>query len=291
MGCLNAGEGFEHWFGNIHLSGPCNRSCYFCIGQWMPGQDMNNNLGDGIEGLESFISECKQRGVTEVNITGTNTDPLMKGDLIPLLKRLRLEGFTNIGIRTNGVLAGRFYDVLPYIDKASVSITSFNPDIYKNTMGSGNPPNIMKVLKQARIMGIPIKLNVVLCPETVETMDFIETAEHAARLGIRKINFREPYGQTHIGDPFAEMAWPIKQVYGNPCYDIAGVECTYWDVHYTEVESVNLYADGHVSVEYPVSLGHSDTMGDVKDQSNFSQGRQKEQWKGTKSQKGVDESV
>jgi hypothetical protein len=41
----------------------------------MPGQDMNNNLKGDIIGLDEFLAACKERGVTEVNITGTNTDP------------------------------------------------------------------------------------------------------------------------------------------------------------------------------------------------------------------------
>lgn len=287
MGCLNNGEGFDHWFGNIHLSGPCNRSCYFCIGQWMPGQDMNNNLDVGIEGLDGFIFECHERGVTEVNITGTNTDPLMKKDLIPLLQKLRAEGFDNIGVRTNGVMEKRFVDMLPYIDKVSISITSFDPDLYADTMGHGKPPNVEFLADMARQHGVSLKLNVVLCVETTRYRDYANTIEIAAKMGIEKINFREPYGQMHVGDPFQWSLVPHKKVYGNPCYKLFGVECTYWDVHYTEVESVNLYADGHVSVEYPVTLGHSEELGDVRDQTNFDQGRQCSQWLGTKQEVAV----
>ena len=128
-----------------------------------------------------------------------------------------------------------------------------------------------------------------LCPETVADRgaDLANTIGFAASNGISKINFREPYGQTHIGDPFAHITHPVKSVFGNPCYEFAEVECTYWDVHYTEVESVNLYADGHVSIEYPVSLGHSEELGQVKDQSNFDQGRQAAQWIGTKMEKAA----
>lgn len=283
MGCLNSNENFEHWFGNIHLSGPCNRSCYFCIGQYMPGQDMNNNLHGELEGLNEFILACKAKGVTEVNITGTNTDPLMRDGLIGLCLYLRAAGFTNIGIRTNGVRIRRLEDVMPYIDKVSVSVTSFDPDLYKQTMGQGTPPNLAEIKGYADLHKVDLKLNTVLCPETVE-LYVARTIEHASDLGIKRINFREPYGQAHIGDPFAALLIPNKTVFGNPCYEIAGVECTYWDVNYTQVESVNLYADGKISLDYPVTRGHSDEHGDVKDQSFFEQGRQRSQWIGTKTE-------
>lgn len=276
MGCLNAGQGFSHWFANIHLSGPCNRSCYFCIGQWMPGQDMNNNLNDiKLKGYDKFKQACDEHRIVEVNITGTNTDPLMFVNLSKLLVNLRNDGFTNIGIRTNAVIEHRLLEIIPLINKFSVSVTTFDSILYAKTMGSGHVPNLKNIIKCAKENNVAMKLNVVLCPETLNTLT--DTIIKANQLGINKINFREPYGQPHIGNPFSVMS-PVKMVFGNPCYLISGVECTYWDVHYTEVESVNLYADGHVSVEYPVSLGHSITLGDVRDQSHFMHGRQRQQW-------------
>lgn len=283
MGCLNSEGKFEHWFGNIHLSGPCNRSCYFCIGQYMPGQDMNNNLDGELEGLEEFILACREKGVTEVNLTGTNTDPLMRSGLSSLCIYLRTAGFDNIGIRTNGVRIGVLETVMPYIDKVSISVTSFDPDLYKTTMGQGIPPDMARICRVAALYNVDVKLNVVLCPETPHT-DLVNTISLASGLGIKRINFREPYGQTHIGDPFEQILLPKKHVFGNPCYEIAEVECTYWDVHYTEVESVNLYADGKISLDYPVTRGHSDEYGDVRDQSFFEQGRQRSQWIGLKTE-------
>lgn len=281
MGCLNSNQNFEHWFGNIHLSGPCNRSCYFCIGQYMPGQDMNNNLSGELEGLDEFISACHEKGVTEVNLTGTNTDPLMRGGLSSLCVYLRMANFDNIGIRTNGVRITALEDVMPYIDKVSISVTSFDSDLYKQTMGQGTPLDMMRICHAAALYGVDVKLNVVLCPEVPNT-DLENTIRIAKKLGIKRINFREPYGQENIGDPFAKNLFPNKMVYGNPCYLIGGIECTYWDVHYTEVESINLYADGKISLDYPITRGHSDEHGDVKDQGQFEQGRQRSQWIGTK---------
>lgn len=283
MGCLNSDGTFEHWFGNIHLSGPCNRSCYFCIGQYMPGQDMNNNLAGELEGLDEFIIACEAKGVTEVNLTGTNTDPLMRSGLISLCLTLRMAGFTNIGVRTNGVRIAVLEDVMPYIDKVSISVTSFNPDIYKKTMGSGVVPDMGRITRVAKIHNVDVKLNVVLCPESDDN-DIANTIGTAHGWGIKRVNFREPYGQEHIGDPFADIAIPKKVVFGNPCYEFGEVECTYWDVHYTEVESVNLYADGKLSLDYPITRGHSEEHGDVRDQSFFEQGRQRSQWLGTKTE-------
>lgn len=70
----------------------------------------------------------------------------------------------------------------------------------------------------------------------------------------------------------------IAPKHGSPTYQFTrSLSITYWDVHYVEVESVNLYANGRISLDYPITRGHTD-LGIVKDQSNFVHGRQVEQW-------------
>ena len=49
------------------------------------------------------------------------------------------------------------------------------------------------------------------------------------------------------------------------------------DVHYVEVESVNLYANGRVSITYPITKGY-DPSGVVFPQFTFPGGRVHEQW-------------
>lgn len=66
------------------------------------------------------------------------------------------------------------------------------------------------------------------------------------------------------------------------------MEIAYWDVHYVEVESVNLYANGVVSEDYPVTRGHDPIYGNVKDQGNYlKSGRQQEQWLSAKKKLNV----
>lgn len=265
MGCLNSTGKFAHWFGNIHLSGPCNRSCYFCIGQHMPSLELLDVLDAWpLLGMQDFLSECRRRHVREVNVTGTNTDPLLFDALPKLVDMLRREGVT-VGVRTNAADVKR----LPWLkmfNKGSVSIHSFDPVIYRSIMGSGEPPDV------DRIVGLlpNVKLNVVLCPQNVGYggVDLMRTIDKAVGAGVRKVNVREPYGQPHNGNPFAAFTSDASR-FGMPVYRYLGAEVTYWDVHYVEVESVNLYADGTVSVDYPITRGYSADEGKVLDQSHF----------------------
>jgi hypothetical protein len=276
MGCLNADQGFNHWCGNIHLSGPCNRACYFCIGQHMMALDALNVLDTWpLPGIGEFARRCRDRDVNEINVTGTNTDPLLyrhTGELHEYLKE-QVPGLV-LGLRTNGIAWAterwRFYD------KLSVTVCSMDLVIYQLMMGRGEPPDLKQIIVD--VAPRPLKVNVVLGPENVAHLDFMRTIEACAELGIRRINLREPYGQPHVGDPLLRFGLePSKMVHGMPCYRWRTTEITYWDVHYVEVESVNLYAQGRVSETYPITKGHDDA-GEVRDQSQWSGGRVREQW-------------
>ncbi len=280
MGCLNSNENFLHWFGNIHLSGPCNRSCYFCIGQNMMALDPYNNLNTWpLLNIDKFVAECIERNITDINVTGSNTDPLLYKHLPELVRYIRSHiPHARLGLRTNGVLALQNMELWNLFDKASISVTSFNHDFYAATMGQGTPPPFQSIMRKS--FYADIKANVVLCPETVESGDIFSTLNHLANLGVCRTNIREPYGQPHIGDPLAAgEEKEYKRIHNMPVYKWMGMDVTYWDVHYVEVESVNLYANGIISTTYPVSKGHCPNTGKVLSQDNFlNSGRIVPQW-------------
>jgi hypothetical protein len=280
MGCLNDTVGFKHWFGNIHLSGPCNRKCYFCIGQHMMALDKFNVLDTWpLDGLDAFLKECNDLNVTEINLTGTNTDPLLYKHLGEL--RHYFKDYT-LGIRTNAVLSN--LEGLKYFDKGSITICSLDKEIYKKMMGHGEPPRLNDIL-DATQMWSDVKVNIVLGPENcgpdndiIKTIIDLKNAEYSNNQ-FTKINLREPYGQPHVGNPLMRLDWlkPACYTYGMPTYNIGGIMVTYWDVHYVEVESINLYANGNISMTYPITKGYDDT-GIVLDQTHFTGGRVREQW-------------
>lgn len=264
MGCINSDQNFSHWFGNIHLSGPCNRSCYFCIGQHMMGLDKFNNLGQWpLAGLEEFVAKCQEHKINEVNLTGTNTDPMLYRHLQKLKIYLK-ERIPNLvfGIRTNGVAVLARLDDWKLFDKGSITFPSFDPAVYEKMMGSREVPNLPKIVK---LTPWPLKINIVLSPYDIGDDGAKLTATLAGLygLGIKKVNLREPYGQPHVGDPMGMMGHkPTRTHLGMPVYEFgistAPMRVCYWDVHYCEVESVNLYASGRVSVTYPITKGYTE---------------------------------
>lgn len=284
MGCLNSKGNFSHWFGNIHLSGPCNRSCYFCIGQHMMALDSLNVLDQWpLPNVDKFVDECYEKGISEINLTGSNTDPMLYKHIDKLYNYL-YETVPNLrfGIRTNGIkILDRVGD-WNLFNKASISVTSFNRDIYRATMGQGEPPNLEHILSISN-SDMDIKVNVVLCPELFQNGDLWNTINRCIDYGIRRINLREPYGQPNLSAitiKFMDSVFDrMSDLFGMPRWEYFGTEITYWDVHYVEVESVNLYANGVISNTYPVTEGHDPINGKVEGQENFSKsGRIRPQW-------------
>jgi hypothetical protein len=245
----------------------------------MMALDALNNLDTfPLKNLDGFVKECLKHSVEEINVTGSNTDPLLYKHMFRL-KQYLLQHIPNLrfGIRCNGVLALQRFDVWSLFDKGSISITTMNPELYIKTMGQGNVPDIAKIVDLSPFNSI--KANVVLCPETVSGGDIFNTIEMLIDCGIKTINLREPYGQPHIGNPIRGAYCRVEDVFGMPCYVTRGTTITYWDVHYVEVESVNLYANGTVSTTYPITKGHDSVTGKVLGQEYFTQsGRVQKQW-------------
>jgi len=281
MGCLNSTKSFRHWFANIHFSGKCNRNCYFCIGQFMQALEPFNNLKkENLDGFDEFIDKCKERNITEVALTGSNTDPLLY-KFIPELKRklqdrLDLKMFR---ITTNGVKILNNLEIWNLFNFASITFCSFDENINQKMMG-GKPVNINEIIKQTKF---DFRINILLSSCNIINNDLMITIDKLIDAGTKKINLREPYGQPNMRlllNNFMNQN-NLKfthKILGNDALIYKGCEICYWDVHYTEVESINLYANGKVSDDYPITRGH-DISGAVFSQNHWKfEGRKYQQW-------------
>lgn len=229
-------------FANILFGGPCNRRCWFCIGQELPRAFQQNNLDVyPPKGLEGFIDAVLQDGTRQIVFTGTVTDPQLYRHEARLLAYLRerLPGRI-FSVHTNGALALKKLAVFNLYDKACISFPSFDPTHYERMMGSRQVPDLGAIVSATRI---PLKVSCLLSED-----DDYESFVHRCRgLGIQRIVLRRLYGDKRDWP----MPWePVSHYRGNPVFDVDGVEVTYWSFEDSRSTSLNLFPDGTLGTSY-----------------------------------------
>jgi MoaA/NifB/PqqE/SkfB family radical SAM enzyme len=235
-------------FANLLLSGPCNRACPDCIGRSIG--DLPSNLGlFPLAGLGLFVRELAARGIREVSVTGTSTDPLLYRHTRELVGALRagVPG-VRLSLHTNGVLAlPRMHDLNLY-DRATISIPSFREETYARLAGARGVPDLAAIVERARI---PLKLSTLLTEHNLAEVP--EIVARARELGLRRIVLRRRRGERSPLDPFPG-AVPVRSFAGNPVYELDGLEATIWDFDRTHLGCLGLFSDGEIREGYDLVL-------------------------------------
>jgi molybdenum cofactor biosynthesis enzyme MoaA len=238
-------------FANILFSGRCNAGCPFCIGRQVDPRLNENNLHlFPPRNLEKFIQMIWQYPIKQVILTGTNTDPQLyqhEERLVRLLREQTPPG-TQLVLHTNGRLALRKIGIFNQYDRASVSLPSFDPAIYRRMMSVPNPPDLEEILQQSTI---PVKISCVVCNDNAG--DIGRFLEGCLEAGVRRLVLRKLYGERRSWDellPEDAALTKTREYRGNPVYSYQGMEVTLWDFDATECTSINLFSNGLIREEY-----------------------------------------
>ena len=236
-------------FANILFSGQCNLRCPHCIGHTQVLQHMPDNLKIfPLKGLDMFIDELNQTGVTQISLTGTNTDPQLyayEPDLIDYLRK-RIPD-VHISLHTNGLLALQKNDIFHLYDRATISFASFLPETNQKITGS---PKILDVATLVQTSKIPLKISTLITQHNVNEIPVI--IERCRKLGISRMVLRKLYGETRTWNFFPKQK-PVRYFVGNPVYHLNGMEVTIWDFSTSGVRCLNLFSDGSISPEYQLT--------------------------------------
>ena len=234
-------------FANILFAGPCNRSCWFCIGKQLPQRVNRNNLNRfPPDNLEALVEAVNRLNIGQIVFTGTVTDPQLyrhQARLLQLL-RSRLTTGAHYSLHTNGALALRQMEVFNRYDKACISFPSFNRNTYARMMGSTRVPDLAAIVQRARI---PIKVSCLISPDNLPEIDgFLEGCR---ALGLTRVVLRRLYGETRDWPILVDR--PVARYYrGNPVYNLGGLEVTYWNFDSSQSTSINLFPDGTLGRSY-----------------------------------------
>jgi molybdenum cofactor biosynthesis enzyme MoaA len=234
-------------FANILFAGPCNRRCYYCIGEAMPERVNVDNLDRFPPlGIDAFVDAVNRLDIKEIVFTGTVSDPQLyrhESALLALL-RDRVQTGARYSVHTNGVLALRKMDVFNQYDRACISFPSFDPATYARQMGSDRVPDLARIVERATI---PVKVSCVLDEHNVGEVE--EFLRRCRNIGIRRVVLRRIFGDERTW-PVLRGTEPARQYRGNPVYDVDGMEVTYWNFDAAASTSINLFADGTLGSSY-----------------------------------------
>ncbi|MHC1624827.1 MAG: GTP 3',8-cyclase MoaA [Methermicoccaceae archaeon] len=145
----------------IALTQRCNLSCIYCHHE---GEVKKVKKEDELTPTEIYkICRCaKELGVRKLKLTGG--EPLMRDDIVEIVKELSSISFKEISMTTNGTRLSEMAAPLKRagLDRVNVSMDTLNEKIYKRITG-GKLSDVVSGVDAAVFAGLtPVKLNIVV---------------------------------------------------------------------------------------------------------------------------------
>ncbi len=261
-------------FANINLLGKCNAHCYFCLGFDLEKEyERYNNLTEHFtewKNWEGFLSECRNKSIKQIYLTGQNTDSLTYKYLDSLIDFLHKEGFY-MGLRTNGILAKQKIDIINKCqscteDAIGYSIHTLNPETQNQIMKVKIIPDWDFLLKNTiPPMRVAIVLNRYNVNEFDDLIKYLSAYEKIRYIQVRRICTDNRYELLEedmriFEEKEAEISKRFETI-GSfetaKTYLIHGKKVNFWRTVKTTVNSINYFSNGTLTDNYFVVEGYS----------------------------------
>lgn len=137
----------------ISVTYKCNLNCSYCHkeGQLKAKKELS------LDRIEKIMEAAKEIGIKKIKITGG--EPLLRKDIIDIIRIIKKNNFEDISLVTNGLLLKQYAKQLKEsgLDRLNIGCDSLNLAFLKNKN------NIIGSLKAAKEVGLtPIKINMVV---------------------------------------------------------------------------------------------------------------------------------
>jgi MoaA/NifB/PqqE/SkfB family radical SAM enzyme len=184
---------------SLHITDLCNFACAFCV--W---GDSLCRRDDPVEwsGLEAFLTEHRGEGFEWVNLHGG--EPTLRRDLFRLLALIRLLGYPNVSLQTNGwALANRrFTERLAEggVSLVVISLHGATAGVHDGLVGApGSLARLLRGMDHLAALGIAMRTNTVITRENLSELPAI--ADLAVGHGAREVNLSSlmPSGRAWSG--------------------------------------------------------------------------------------------
>lgn len=162
---------FRPLFTTYYITMLCNFRCNYCeFSQkgWTTKKDPEElNTEQTIKLLKLIQKECG-------NIYFTGGEPLIRPDIIEILKACKEIGFSSISVNTNFSLYPHKKQVMDYVDYLAVSLDSMNAQKHAKNLGitedmySAVINNLIECAKLQKEKNFKLVVNCVATPDTIE---------------------------------------------------------------------------------------------------------------------------
>jgi cyclic pyranopterin phosphate synthase len=236
----------------------CNFRCQYCMPADQFGPDFEFLPKSALltyEEIERLAKVFVSLGVEKIRLTGG--EPLLRRDMPILVEKLSaIEGLSDIGLTTNGVLLPKFAKDLKEagLKRVNVSLDTLNDELFGkiNGRGVGTGP-VLEGIEAAKQAGLGVKINMVV-KKGLNDSEIIPMAEYCKENGLelRYIEFMD-VGSTNgwkMDDVITK-----KQIYYllKEKFELEPVDPAY----YGEVAKLYRYKDKDVNVGFITSVSES----------------------------------
>ncbi|MBW8350951.1 GTP 3',8-cyclase MoaA [Bacillus sp. IITD106] len=242
----------------ISVTDKCNFRCQYCMPAEIFGSDykfLNKDEVLSFEEIERLANIFSKLGVKKLRITGG--EPLMRKNIALLISKLnQIEGITDIGLTTNGVLlvkqSQELYDA--GLRRLNISLDALDNQIFQKMNGRGVKSDVvLRGIEAALNTGFSVKVNMVV-QKGVNDSQIIPMAKHFRDMGItlRFIEFMD-VGNTN--------GWNWDQVVTKKeIYNLLSEHFTLKPVnadYYGEVAKRYKYEDSEAEIGFITSVSES----------------------------------
>jgi cyclic pyranopterin phosphate synthase len=197
----------RHTYLRVSVTDRCNFRCTYC----MPAEGMQYMPRDELlryEEIGKVVAAFVAMGVRRVRLTGG--EPLLRKDIVLLVRALAGLGLDDLAMTTNGHLLGALAEPLRVagLRRVNVSLDTVDPEVFKRmTRGAALAP-VLAGVEAARRAGLtPVKLNAVIVRGENDhlAVALVERFAHQPDVEIRFIEHMPFDGMDRDHVPSAEL--------------------------------------------------------------------------------------
>lgn len=181
----------------VSLINDCNFACVYCVGEetvivdekFIGSRSPEFSVGKGSEKLKTYdfvqLIAAMHSILNLKSIRLTGGEPLLYGELIPLIRQIKALGIDDIRMTTNAFyLKGKINDLIAAgLQAINISVDAVDPAIFARMSRNNHTERVFEGIDEAVKSGIEVKLNAVILRNTNDSQ-IIPLLEYSAERNI-----------------------------------------------------------------------------------------------------------